>query len=75
MRIKERSGEAALKGGNPVKLTSEKGMYRQPSYATDGAKIVFYKEGGNSAMGYAYTVKPGIYTMNANGRRSEICNR
>jgi len=59
--------KTSLKGGNPVRLTTEKGIYRQPSYSAHGSMIVFYKEGGNSAMGYAYTVKPGIYTINADG--------
>jgi len=63
---------ANVKDGDPVKLTEEKGIYRQPSYAPDGSSIVYFKEGGNSAMGFAYTVNPGIYTMNANGTNSKF---
>ena len=57
----------ATSGGKPEKVTSEKGIYRQPAYSADGSKIVYYKEGGNGAMGFTYTKKPGIYWMNANG--------
>ncbi len=55
------------RGGTPAKLTVEKGMYRLPSFSNNGSKIVFYKEAGNSAMGYAYGKEPGIYWMSANG--------
>ncbi|UNY99445.1 amidohydrolase family protein [Zhouia spongiae] len=55
------------KVGNPVKLTSQKGIYRTPSFSNDGKTIVFQKENGNSDMGYTYTLKSGIYTISANG--------
>ncbi len=54
-------------GGKPTRLTSEKGIYRTPAFSNDGKNIVYYKEGGNGAMGYAYSVKPGIYRMDADG--------
>ena len=56
-----------VKGGEPVKLSKEKGIYRTPVYSPDGSTIVYYKESGNSALGYAYTVDPGIYWMPSNG--------
>ena len=56
-----------VKGGESIKLSSEKGIYRNPSFSADGSKIVYYKEDGNSTMGYAYTVNPGIYWMEAKG--------
>ena len=56
-----------VKGGDPIKLQLEKGMYRTPSLSRDGSKIVFSKEEGNSAMGFAYSVKPGLYWMNTAG--------
>lgn len=57
----------SVNGKSMEKLTAEKGIYRTPVYAPDGEKIAFYKESGNSAMGYAYAVKPGIYWMKAAG--------
>ncbi len=54
-------------GRDQVKLTSEKGIYRQPSFSPDGSKVVYVKEGGNGAMGFAYSIKPGIYWMPASG--------
>lgn len=56
-----------ISSDNPEILTKEKGIYRQPSYSPDGSTIVYYKESGSGAMGFAFTVNPGIYTMNANG--------
>jgi imidazolonepropionase-like amidohydrolase/Tol biopolymer transport system component len=54
-------------GGSPKKLTSEKGIYRNPSFSNDGQQIVFEKEDGNEIMGNAYTIKPGVYRMKADG--------
>ena len=51
----------------PVKITTEKGIYRMPSFSPDGSSIVFRKEGGSDVLGSAYTSKPGIYTVSANG--------
>ena len=51
----------------PVKLTTEKGIYRTPSFSPDGKIIVFRKEEGNENLGVAFTVKPGIYTLSAAG--------
>ncbi len=55
------------KGGTPIKLTSEKGIYREPRFSDDGTKIVFRKQGGSFAFGFAYAEKTGIYYMNADG--------
>lgn len=57
----------AKKGGKAVKVTSEKGIYRTPSFSPDGKTIVYQKEGGNDHQGYAFCVKPGIYTIPAAG--------
>ncbi|MGZ8556741.1 MAG: amidohydrolase family protein [Chitinophagaceae bacterium] len=51
----------------PVKISKAKAIYRQPSFSKDGKWIVFRKEGGNDVLGPAYTAKPGIYTMAADG--------
>ncbi len=56
-----------LNGRNAKKLTSEKGIFRNPSFSGDGKMIVFNKEDGNSDLGQAFTKKPGIYLMTASG--------
>ena len=56
-----------FEGGKPVKLTSEKGIYRTPSFSPNGRTIVFRKENGNTDQGFTYTKKPGIYTMKNDG--------
>lgn len=66
--------KVAAKGGTPTQLSTEKSIYRSPAYSPDGSKIVYYKEGGNAAMGFAYTVKPGIYWMDANGGTPNFVN-
>jgi Tol biopolymer transport system component/imidazolonepropionase-like amidohydrolase len=55
------------KGSTPVKITSEKGIFRTPSFSPDGSRVVFVREGGNDAQGFAFSVKPGIYTIPSGG--------
>ena len=59
--------QISLKERKIIKLTSEKGIYRNPSYNSDASKIVYLKESGNSDQGRTFSENPGIYTMNANG--------
>ncbi len=54
----------------PVKISTEKANYRNPSYSPDGKSIVFSKDGTSDLMGPGYTNKPGIYLMPANGGAS-----
>lgn len=56
-----------INGGEPVKITSEKGMYRTPRYNNSGSHIVFRKEEGNTDQGMSFTKQAGIYTMDAQG--------
>ncbi|OLY91469.1 Imidazolonepropionase [Cnuella takakiae] len=50
-------------GAKPRKLTTAKGIYRQPQLSPDGKLLVFRMEGGSDVLGPAYTSEPGIYTM------------
>lgn len=61
-------------GAQPQKLTTEKGIYRYPSFSTDGRQIVYQKEDGNEIMGFSYGVNPGIYIMSSAGKNAKfIC--
>ena len=51
----------------PVKISKTKAIYRTPSFSPDGKSIVFIKDKGSNELGLAFTSKPGIYTMNADG--------
>jgi imidazolonepropionase-like amidohydrolase/Tol biopolymer transport system component len=55
------------KGGASQKITIEKGIFRMPSFSPDGKTIVFWKEDGNDHQGFAFCVKPGIYTVPSTG--------
>jgi imidazolonepropionase-like amidohydrolase/Tol biopolymer transport system component len=54
------------------KLSTEKGIYRSPRFSPDGKSIVFEKEEGNEAQGNAFSVKPGLYMMDAAGHNSHF---
>lgn len=56
----------------PIKLNKAKGIFRQPSFSPDGKWIVFRKEGGSDALGEAYTARPGIYIMAADGTQESF---
>ncbi|MHA6279586.1 amidohydrolase family protein [Salinimicrobium sp. CAU 1759] len=63
-----------LNGRNSKKLTAEKGIFRNPSFSSDGRMIVFNKEGGNSDLGRTFTKNPGIYLMSASGENVRQIN-
>ena len=54
-------------GGTPIKRTTDKGIYRTPSFSPNGQRIVFRKESGNGDQGFTFTKRPGIYHMDTNG--------
>lgn len=48
----------------PVKLTTEKAIYREPAFhPNDINKIVYRKERGNGHQGYVHTKEPGLYLL------------
>ena len=54
--------------GEPVKLTTEKAIYRTPSYSKDVKQIVYRKQAGNTDQGITFTKNPGIYVMDQDGQ-------
>jgi imidazolonepropionase-like amidohydrolase/Tol biopolymer transport system component len=51
----------------PTKLTSEKAIYREPSFSpNDNNTLVYRKERGNGHQGYVNTKEPGIYLLKVN---------
>ncbi len=56
----------------PAKITKAKGTYRMPSFSPDGKWIVFRKQDDDIVLGPAYTAKPGIYTMTADGNNENF---
>jgi len=55
------------RNAQPVKVTAEKGIYREPSFSPDGSTLLFRRESGNNHQGHAHTLNPGIYVMPADG--------
>ena len=64
-----------VSGSNSTKITSEKGIFRTPSFSSDGQNIVFRKESGNNDQGHSFTKNPGIYSMNAMGGNQKFISK
>jgi len=60
-----------LKTKKSIQITSAKGIYRTPKLSSDGKKMVYVKEGGNSDMGFTFCTDPGIYVCNLDGSDSK----
>lgn len=56
----------------PVRLTTQKGIFRTPRFSPDGKMIVFQKERGNRQQGLAYSKDRGIYTMSSDGKNHKL---
>lgn len=56
-----------LRGGKSTILTERKGYYYTPRWAPDGTIIVYQRSGGNSLLGYAFGVEPGLYWIAESG--------
>ncbi len=55
------------RNARPVKVTTQKGIYRVPSFSPDGNTILFRRDGGNNHQGHVHTLNPGIYMMPVGG--------
>src|SRR5690606_7180824 len=64
--------KVAISGGEPLKLTEEKGIYRTPSFSPDGTKVTYTKESGNIDQGHTFTKNPGLYIMDVNGEHPKL---
>jgi imidazolonepropionase-like amidohydrolase/Tol biopolymer transport system component len=59
-----------LTKSKPEKLTSEKAIYREPSFlGSDINTILFRKEEGNEHQGFVNTLQPGIYILEINSAK------
>ena len=65
----------ATSGGISTQLTTEKGIYRNPSYSHDGKHIVYRKEAGNNEQGRTHSKNTGLYIMNANGFDAKLISK
>ena len=61
-----------LHGAQPVRITKVKAIYQRPSFSPDNKWIVFRKDGGDDILGPAYTAKPGIYMISAEGSNEKL---
>ena len=63
------------RNAKPIKITKEKGIFRQPAFSPDGKTIVFMKEEGNGQQGFSFCKNPGIYLVpaDASGEMKFVC--
>jgi len=64
-----------VKGGSRTKLSTQKGIYRNPSFSHNGKHIAYIKEESNNEQGRTFDKKPGIYTMNADGTQVKFITK
>lgn len=64
--------EYEFKKGKTKKITTEKGIFREPAYSPDGKKIVYRKEHGNDHQGYTFCENTGIYMADADGKNAVL---
>jgi imidazolonepropionase-like amidohydrolase/Tol biopolymer transport system component len=58
------------------KITTEKGIYRVPSFSHDGKNLVFSKQEGSELLGLPFTSKPGNYLMDvATGKTTFVTDK
>ncbi len=62
-------------GGNSIKLTKEKGIYRTPAYSKNGKQIVFKKQSGNIAQGRTFAKNTGLYVMDVHGNNIQFITK
>lgn len=58
--------------GKSKKISSEKAIYRNPSFSPDGKWIAYDKDGGDNTMGNSFNVDPGIYMIPAEGGKANF---
>jgi imidazolonepropionase-like amidohydrolase/Tol biopolymer transport system component len=64
--------ELANPDAQPQNISSQKGIYRTPSFSPiEPNLIVFEKEGESSELGYENTKNPGIYLLNIDNQKVE----
>lgn len=51
----------------PVKVTTEKAIYRTPAFSPNGKWIVYNKDDGDNVLGVTFNVDPGVYLIPSNG--------
>lgn len=54
----------SARGGKGKIISAQPGHYIEPSFSTDGKKVVFRKFTGGSLLDPKYSVEPGIYVAN-----------
>ncbi len=64
-----------LNNKSKTRITTEKGIYRTPRFSPDGKTIVYQKESGNDAQGFAFCTEPGIYLISATGGKTTLITK
>ncbi|MEP1742903.1 MAG: amidohydrolase family protein [Kangiellaceae bacterium] len=59
---------ASSRGGKGKTISDEPGHYVEPAFSNDGDKVVFRRFTGGYLTSPEYSLEPGLYVANANGK-------
>jgi hypothetical protein len=66
---------APARGGEGRVVTGEPGVYREPAFSPDGARIVYRKDSGDRLLTPDWSSETGLYSVPAGGGRSSLVSR
>ena len=61
----------SVRNGKGKTISTEPGHYVEPSFSNDGKKVVFRRFTGGYLTSPAYSMEPGLYVADVNGKHSE----
>jgi imidazolonepropionase-like amidohydrolase/Tol biopolymer transport system component len=59
-------------GGGKKKLSARRGYFLEPSFSSDGERIVYRRTTGDAVLGFTHGVDPGLYWMPAEGGKGTL---
>lgn len=61
----------SARGGKGKTITTEPGHYVEPAFSNDGKKVVFRRFTGGYLLSPKYSMEPGIYVAEINGKKMQ----
>jgi imidazolonepropionase-like amidohydrolase/Tol biopolymer transport system component len=66
---------AAARGGEGRTVTTEPGVYREPVFSPDGARVVYRRDSGGGLLSPDWSVETGLYSSPAAGGAATLVSR